>query len=287
VKPDWLKIKPPNTERFNDIKKMIGSLSLHTVCQEAHCPNMSECWSRGNYTFMIMGDLCTRACKFCAVRTGYPKKLLDKDEPEKLVRAIKQTNLSYITLTSVDRDDLDDGGASHFAACIRKIKGECDVMVEALIPDFRGDEIALKRVAESMPDVIAHNIETVERLQKIRDPRANYTQSLKVLENIKKLDRHIYTKSSIMLGLGETEEEVICAMKDLIKRGVDIFTLGQYLKPKNKSLDVKEYISPETFKFYESIGRSLGFSYTLSGPFVRSSYLAAEAFTAKEVRNAV
>jgi lipoyl synthase len=287
VKPDWLKIKPPESGTFSDIKKIITALNLHTVCQEAHCPNMSECWSKGNYTFIIMGDVCTRACKFCAVKTGYPKKLLDKGEPEKLVKAIKQTDLSYITLTSVDRDDIDDGGASHFAACIRKIKEECNVMVEALIPDFRGDKNALKTVVDSKPDVIAHNIETVERLQKIRDPRAGYLQSLKVLENIKKLDRHIYTKSSIMLGLGETKEEVICAMKDLIKRGVDIFTLGQYLKPKNKSLEVKEYITPEMFKFYEATGRSLGFSYTLSGPFVRSSYLAAEAFMRKEVRNAV
>lgn len=279
-KPEWLKIKPP-AGKYDNVDQIVKQHGLFTVCQEAHCPNMSECWSGGTATFMIMGDVCTRACKFCAVKTGNPMKRLDKDEPKKLAAALKQLKIfDYVVITSVDRDDLPDQGASHFANCIEEIKKQIpEIIVEVLIPDFRGSIELLKRIIDANPDVIAHNIETVERLQrKARDVRANYSQSLSILENIKKINNNIYTKTSIMLGLGETDKEVIRAMEDLRKINVDIITFGQYLRPSSRHLPVNEYVKPEKFKYFEQKALELGFLYCASGPFVRSSYKAGELF---------
>ncbi len=278
-KPKWLKIRPP-TEKFSSIKHTVSKYGLNTVCQEAHCPNMSECWSCGTATFMIMGDTCTRGCRFCAVKTGRPDKL-NPFEPKKLAKAIKEMDIfDYIVITSVDRDDLPDQGAEHFAKCIKEVKKEVQgIMVEVLIPDFQGNPKLLQKIIDAKPDVIGHNVETVESLQrKVRDIRANYKQSLAVLENIKKLSEGIYSKSSLMLGLGEKEEEIIKTMKDLRKIDVDIITFGQYLKPKNKKLDVKEFIKPEKFKYYQELAENMGFLYCASGPFIRSSYKAGELF---------
>jgi len=270
------------------IKGLKEGLELHTVCEEAHCPNICECWGGGTATFMVMGDLCTRHCRFCAVKSGRPNGYLDPLEPVKLAYAIRRMNLRYVVVTSVDRDDLEDGGASHFAACIREIRRlNPSIYVEVLIPDFRGDVEALKRVVEARPNVVAHNIETVRRLTPIvRDPRAGYDQSLAVLENIKELDGGIYTKSSIMVGLGETKEEVVSAMRDLREVGVDFLTIGQYLQPSKGHIPVKEYVHPDVFEEYRLIGESLGFKYVASGPLVRSSYKAGEYFIVKNLATA-
>lgn len=228
---------------------------------------------------MILGDTCTRACKFCAVKTAFPAKQLDKDEPKKLANLLKKWKLDYIVITSVDRDDLIDQGSNHFADCIKEIKNENNIIIEVLIPDFKGQKELIQNVIDAKPDVIGHNIETVRRLQKsVRDPRANYEQSLKVLKYVKDIDNKIFTKSSIMLGLGETEKEVIKTMKDLREINVDFLTLGQYLRPSLKHIEVKEYLSPEKFNYYKKVGKELGFLYVASGPFVRSSYKAGEFF---------
>ncbi|PSO07213.1 lipoyl synthase [Candidatus Marsarchaeota G2 archaeon BE_D] len=288
LKPEWLKIRPPSGEKYIMIKGLKEGLELHTVCEEAHCPNICECWGGGTATFMVMGDLCTRHCRFCAVKSGRPNGYLDPLEPVKLAYAIRRMNLRYVVVTSVDRDDLEDGGASHFAACIREIRRlNPSIYVEVLIPDFRGDVEALKRVVEARPNVVAHNIETVRRLTPIvRDPRAGYDQSLAVLENIKELDGGIYTKSSIMVGLGETKEEVVSAMRDLREVGVDFLTIGQYLQPSKGHIPVKEYVHPDVFEEYRLIGESLGFKYVASGPLVRSSYKAGEYFIMKNLATA-
>ena len=288
LKPEWLKIRPPSGEKYLMIKGLKEGLELHTVCEEAHCPNIYECWGGGTATFMVMGDLCTRHCRFCAVKSGRPNGYLDPLEPVKLAYAIRRMNLRYVVVTSVDRDDLEDGGASHFAACIREIRRlNPSIYIEVLIPDFRDDVEALKRVVEARPHVVAHNIETVRRLTPaVRDPRAGYDQSLAVLENIKKLDGGIYTKSSIMLGLGETKEEVVSAMKDLRGVGVDFLTIGQYLQPSKGHIPVKEYVHPDVFEEYRLIGESLGFKYVASGPLVRSSYKAGEYFIVKNLATA-
>ena len=285
-KPQWLKIKISTNDNFSSIKITLNQHSLHTVCESAHCPNISECWNGGTATFMLMGDVCTRGCKFCAVKTGNPMKQLDAEEPKKLAKALAEIKLfDYVVLTSVNRDDLEDGGASHFAECIREIKKEYpEMIVEVLIPDFEGDAEALRKIIDAKPNVIAHNIETIERLQsKVRDARANYRQSLEVLNNVKKLNPKIYTKSSIMLGLGETDEEVVQAMKDLRKINVDILTIGQYLRPTEWHLAVMQYVPPEKFEYFRQNALELGFLFCASGPFVRSSYRAGEMF----VRNVI
>jgi len=280
-KPEWLKIKLITTDNFTNIKNTIKNYNLHTVCESAHCPNISECWNTGTATFMLMGDTCTRACKFCAVKTGNPMKNLDAEEPKNLAKALAEIRLfNYAVLTSVNRDDLADGGASHFAECIKEVKKAYpEIIVEVLIPDFRGDIGALKKIVEAKPEVIAHNIETVERLQrKVRDVRANYNQSLSVLENVKKFNSKIYTKSSIMVGLGETEEEVMQSMKDLRMIKVDILTIGQYLRPSDWHIPISEFIPPEKFEYFKQKALELGFLFCASGPFVRSSYKAGELF---------
>ncbi|MBI2581163.1 lipoyl synthase [Candidatus Woesearchaeota archaeon] len=285
-KPGWLKIRPP-TETFSELKGLVAHFGMHTVCQEAHCPNMSECWSGGTATFMVLGDTCTRGCKFCSVKTGNPKGIVNSEEPFMLAQCVREMNglggsnrIDYIVITSVDRDELPDQGAGHFASCVREVKAAVPgIMVEVLTPDFRGSNECVRTVVEAGPDVFGHNIETVRRLQRnVRDPRAGYGQSLSVLAAVKGMNPGIFTKSSIMLGLGETEEEVIMAMNDLLAVGVDILTLGQYLRPSSWHLPVSEYVSPEKFNKLKLAGERLGFKYVAAGPFVRSSYRAGELF---------
>lgn len=278
-KPDWLKIKPGRGEAFAGVSRTVRDLGIVTVCQEAHCPNLAECWTKGTATFMVLGDTCTRGCRFCAVKTGFRGQVVDENEPAKIAAAVKAWGLKYVVITSVDRDDLPDQGASHFAECIRAVKTQKpDVLVEVLTPDFRGDLDAIKTVVAAGPDVFAHNIETVRRLQKsVRDPRAGYEQSLCVLEAAKKAGA-LYTKSSIMLGLGENQDEVLQALDDLRNAGVDVVTFGQYLRPSLRQLPVHEYVAPEQFEAYRKMAESMGFLYCASGPFVRSSYHAGELF---------
>ncbi|MBE8162686.1 MAG: lipoyl synthase [Bdellovibrionaceae bacterium] len=279
-KPNWLKVPIPSGERFSNIKKLAGSLSLATVCQEARCPNIGECWQEGTATFMVMGDTCTRGCRFCSVKTGNPKGVLDQQEPQKLAYAIQSMGLNYVVVTSVDRDDLNDGGAQHFANCITETKAlNPKTLVEVLTSDFAGFENSLKTVLQARPDVYAHNVETVERLQSaVRDPRANYKQSLQALKFAAKFNKGQFTKSSIMLGLGETDEEVLQTLKDLKAVGCQFVTLGQYLQPAKHKLSVQEYVSVEKFNHWKSVAEDMGFLYAASGPLVRSSYRAGEFF---------
>lgn len=275
-KPGWLKIRPPSGTKFHDIKKIIEDLNLNTVCTGARCPNVGECWSRGTATFMILGSICTRNCRFCAVKKGKEGEPLDPGEPGRIAQAVEKMGLKYVVLTSVDRDDLSDCGAGHFARCIEAIKNlSAGILVEVLIPDFQGNEVLLQKIMGAHPDVVGHNIETVKELQAlVRDKRAGYELSLEVLTKLKQLSSSIHLKTSLMLGLGETEEMVQRAMDDLVNAGVDILTLGQYLRPSEKQLEVKEYISPEKFAFYKDIASRKGFISVASGPFVRSSYMA-------------
>lgn len=279
-KPKFLKIKysPPNA-RYTAIRKSSAGLNLATVCAEAMCPNINECWGSGTATFMIMGDTCTRACKFCNVNHGKPGEL-DVQEPKKLADTIEKMGLDYAVITSVDRDDLPDLGSAHFARCIKTLRARLPkLLVEILAPDFQGKTELIKRVVESGARVFGHNLETVKRLQKTaRDHRANYQQSLDVLEYAKKVAPKIFTKSSLMVGLGETPAEVATAMRDLRSKEVDFLTIGQYLRPTAWNLPVVKYITPAQFKKYEQIGLKMGFKYVASGPFVRSSYRAGELY---------
>lgn len=275
----------PSGENYVSIKQTLASLELHTVCEEARCPNIGECWGGGTATIMIMGDICTRGCKFCSVASGRPR-YLDPGEPERVAKAIKNWGLRYVVITSVCRDDLPDEGAEHIAKTIKAIKMQCpETIVEPLIPDFEGNYDAINKVADAGPEVISHNIETVARLSPmVRDPRASYEQSLHVLEMIKSINCRIYTKSSIMVGLGESEEEVMQTVRDLRLARVDIITIGQYLQPTSRHLPVKEYIAPEKFDSYRENSEKLGFEYVVAGPLVRSSYRAGELFIEKVVR---
>ena len=279
-KPVWLRVRAPSGENYTNVKQSLRSLELHTVCEEASCPNISECWGTGTATIMIMGDICTRGCRFCAVTSGKSVALLDAGEPERVAKAIKEWGLRYVVITSVCRDDLEDGGAEHIAKTIKAIKLQCPkINVESLIPDFRGNVNSVKKIVNSQPRVISHNIETVIRLvPKVRDARASYEQSLWLLKKIKYMDSMIYTKSSIMLGLGETEEEIIQTIRDLRSVGVNILTMGQYLQPTPKHLPVIKYITPEKFNWLREIAEQMGFVYVAAGPLVRSSYRAAEFF---------
>jgi len=281
-KPAWLRVRTPAGENYTKVKQSLRYLNLHTVCEEARCPNISECWGAGTATIMIMGDICSRGCRFCAVNSGKPV-LLDTGEPERVAKAIKEWGLRYVVITSVCRDDLEDGGAEHIAKTIKAIKLLCPtIIVESLIPDFRADDGSIIKIVKSDPEVISHNIETVPRLTpKVRDARASYEQSLLVLKKIKEINSLIYTKSSIMLGLGESEEEVIQTMKDLRSVGVSILTIGQYLQPTPKHLSLIEFIAPEKFNWFREIAEGMGFVYVVSGPLVRSSYRAEEFFLEK------
>lgn len=279
-KPDWLRVKAPGGENYVRIKELLGDLKLATVCQEARCPNMGECWSGGTATFMLMGEVCTRGCRFCNVKTGNPKGKIDPLEPEKVAHSIAQMGLKYAVITSVDRDDLPDQGADHFARTIITVKSlQPDLIVEVLTPDFRGQEDLINLLVKAQPDVFAHNIETVESLTpRVRDPRATYNQSMKVLEYVKQVDSSRFTKSSIMLGLGEQDEEILKTLHDLRSVGCDVVTFGQYLQPSKRHLKVVDYVSPEKFDYWQKVAEDLGFLYVASGPLVRSSYRAGEFF---------
>ncbi len=286
-KPEWLKVKIPSGTKYSSIKKLFTNLNLSTVCEEANCPNIGECWSGGTATIMLMGDVCTRGCRFCNVKTGNPKAWLDEKEPEKVALTVSKLNLKYIVLTSVDRDDLPDEGAGHFSKTISYIKHKSpDLLVEVLTPDFSGRKDCLKTVLLAQPDVFAHNIETVERLTpRVRDPRSTYKQSLGVLDTVKKESPSLYTKSSIMLGLGETNVEIKETLKDLRTVGCDIITFGQYLRPRKRHLPVERYVSPQEFKDWKILAEDMGFLYCASGPLVRSSYKAGEFFMESLIRN--
>jgi lipoic acid synthetase len=274
IKPRWLAVRPPTGEKFQALQKALHDHGLNTVCQSANCPNVGECWSSGTATFMIMGSICTRNCRFCAVKKGSIGEPLDTLEPERIAAVVKKIDLKHVILTSVDRDDLIDGGAEHFAHCIRALKDlNRNISIEALIPDFQGDIQSLEKIVEAGPDIIAHNIETTEEFQAlVRDRRAEYHLSLEVLKYIKQMSASILTKSSLMLGLGETEEMIIRTMHDLKNAGVDIITLGQYLRPTKHHLEVKEYLHPDIFVYYKRKAQNMGFLFVVSGPLVRSSY---------------
>lgn len=283
-KPEWLKIRPPAGENYLHIKGLLRERKLSTVCEEAHCPNVAECWSSGTATFMLGSDTCTRACRFCAVKTARRPPPLDPDEPVKVAESIALMGLHYVVITSVDRDDLEDQASGHFAKTFSEIKRrDPNLIIEALMPDFRGDVDCVHSIVDSGIDVYAHNIETVKRLQaRVRDPRAGYVQSIGTLVEAKKhaqaQGRTLYTKSSIMLGLGETREELREAYRDLREAGVDVLTLGQYLRPSMEHLPVEQYFSPKEFNEFADEARSFGFLYVAAGPMVRSSYRAAELF---------
>lgn len=274
IKPRWLTVRPPTGEKFQALQKALSDHGLNTVCQSANCPNVGECWSSGTATFMIMGSVCSRNCRFCAVKKGIIGEPLDTSEPERIAAAVEKIGLKHVILTSVDRDDLIDGGAGHFANCIRAIKDlNMNISIEALIPDFQGDIRYLEKIARASPDIIAHNIETTEEFQTLaRDKRAGYSLSLEVLKHIKQISSSIYTKSSLMLGLGETEEMILRTMNDLKNAGVDIITLGQYLRPTKYQMEVKEYLPPDMFAYYKRKAQDMGFLLVVSGPLVRSSY---------------
>jgi len=286
TKPDWVRAKAPSGATLVRLKEIVRKYSLHTVCEEAHCPNVGECWGAGTATFMIMGEVCTRACRFCNVKSGRPNGHLDSNEPANVARAAKQLGLKYVVITSVDRDDLSDLGASHFARTITAIRTLApDAHIEALIPDFGGNLAEIRTVVQAAPDVIGHNLETTERLTpKVRDPRASYGTSLKVLWQVKQLSPEIFTKSSLMLGLGEREDDVLQTLRDLRTVDTDFLTLGQYLRPSPRNLPVAEYVPPAKFEYYRSVAEQLGFRYVASGPLVRSSYRAAEFYVSKPIK---
>jgi lipoic acid synthetase len=279
-------VRAPGGESYRGIKDLLRGLTLHTVCEEARCPNVGECWGGGTATVMLMGDTCTRGCRFCAVKTGNPRGVLDPAEPYNTAVALERLGLHYVVLTSVDRDDLADGGAGHFGATVRHIKQRTPEMtVEVLIPDFKGDLAGLRTLLGGRPDVVAHNLETVRRLTpQVRDRRATYEQSLDVLAALKRIQPDLYTKTSLMVGLGETPHEVREAMVDARSVGVDVLTVGQYLRPSEKYLPVAEYVTPQQFEAYREMGEALGFMYVASGPLVRSSYRAGEFFLEGQVR---
>lgn len=286
-KPDWLKVYMSTDRGFHKVYKLINNLGLNTICRSARCPNIYECWSSKTATFMILGDTCTRNCRFCNVKKGNPHGYIDREEVDKLLRAIEILDLNYVVITSVDRDDLADGGASQYSRTIRAIRNKFpNVIIEVLTPDFLGDEDSIKMVLNAGPHVFAHNIETVRRLTPlVRDRRASYEQSLSILRYAKEYSPKVITKSSILLGFGERADEVIEAMTDLRDAGVDILTIGQYLQPSPKHYQVREFITPDRFEYYESMGYELGFRLVVSGPLVRSSYRAAEYYLGNAINH--
>ena len=275
MKPDWLKVKIPSSEGYNRIKSIIGD--AHTICEEAKCPNIGECWDKGTATFLIMGNVCTRDCKYCNVKAGVPAKV-DFREPEKIAAIVKKLGLKYVVITSVSRDDLADGGARTFKETVKAIRKVSKAKIEILTPDFKGDTGAIRSALSSEPDVFGHNIETVERLFPLMRPQADYKRSMIFLKRIKEIDPKQITKSGLMIGLGETKEEIIKTMRTLKMIKVDIITIGQYLQPRPDLTEVKKYYTPEEFLEFKRIGMEMGFMHVESGPLVRSSYHAEEAF---------
>ena len=284
-KPDWLRIRIKGGATYEKVQGIVHEHGLATVCEEAKCPNMSECWSSGTATIMLMGDVCTRACRFCAVNTGNPRGWLDPEEPVKTARSVDLMGLRYVVLTSVNRDDLDDGGAGHYAACVRAVKERNpDTAVEALTPDFLGVLSDVETVVDAGIEVFAQNIETVRRLtHPVRDPRAGYQQTLDVLAHAKAYRPDVLTKTSLMLGLGETEAEILECMDELLAAGVDILTFGQYLQPTAHHYPIERYVSPEEFEQYRQWGLEKGFLEVVSGVFVRSSYRAEQVLEKNNV----
>ena len=278
-KPSWLRVKAEFNPNFHKVKNQVSEKRLNTVCEEAHCPNISECWSAGTATFMLMGSVCTRACKFCSVDTGNPKGWLDHDEPMNTAKAVQKMGLKYVVLTSVNRDDLPDGGAQHFANTVKLIKElNPKTAVEALTPDFKGLKSSIDTLVNCGLEVFAQNIETVERLtHQVRDIRAGYQQTLDVLSESKKINPDVLTKTSIIVGLGETDSEIEKTMDDLIKHNVDILTIGQYLRPTLNHHPIERWVTPEEFEKYREVGLKKGFLEVMSGPMVRSSYRAERA----------
>jgi lipoyl synthase len=275
-KPEWIKVRLPSNPVFFSTKALISDLRLHTVCESAQCPNRWECWSQGTATVMIAGERCTRACGFCAVSTAKPFAL-EPDEPERVAEAVRRLGLKHVVITAVARDDLADGGATHFANTILAVRAvQKEIVVEVLVPDFNGKETSIQAVLTAQPDIFNHNLETVERLTPVVRSRAKYRQSLQVLRRAKQLDPDVVTKSGIMLGLGETENELFQALDDLREAGAQVLTMGQYLRPTPNHLPVIEYVTPQTFQFYREIALNKGFDYVASGPLVRSSYHAAD-----------
>ncbi|HDX8343890.1 TPA: lipoyl synthase [Aeromonas dhakensis] len=285
-KPDWMRIKlPPSSQKIEHIKSTLRKNKLHSVCEEASCPNLAECFNHGTATFMIMGAICTRRCPFCDVAHGRPLAL-DPEEPKKLALTIKEMNLKYVVITSVDRDDLRDGGAQHFADCIKQIREHSpQTRIEILTPDFRGRmEQALEVFRETPPDVFNHNLETAPRMYRVARPGADYKWSLELLRRIKEMHPHVPTKSGVMMGLGETNEEIVQVLKDLREHGVNMLTLGQYLQPSRHHLPVKRYVPPAEFDELKDVAMELGFSHAACGPFVRSSYHADLQAKGEEVK---
>jgi lipoic acid synthetase len=284
-KPDWLRIRVRGGATYEKVQGIVREHKLATVCEEAKCPNMSECWSSGTATIMLMGDVCTRACRFCAVNTGNPRGWLDLDEPEHTATSVQLMQLKYVVLTSVNRDDLDDGGAGHYAACVRRVKElNPETAVEALTPDFLGVLADVETVLDSGIEVFAQNVETVQRLtHPVRDPRASYEQTLAVLAHAKQYRPDVLTKTSLMLGLGETEQEILACMDDLREARVDIVTFGQYLQPTANHYPIDRYVTPAEFEQYRQWGLDKGFLEVVSGVFVRSSYRAEQVLQKNNV----
>ncbi len=285
-KPAWLKVRAPGGETYNQLKGTFRQLDLHTVCEEARCPNVGECWSEGTATIMLLGDTCTRGCRFCAVTTGNPRGAVDSREPEHVARAIARLGLQYVVITMVDRDDLLDGGATHVAKTVTRLHElRPDILIETLLGDFDGHTDYIDIAIDGRPDVYAHNIEVVRRLQRsIRDVRCSYEKSLMVLKRAKERDAKMITKSSIMVGIGETDDEVLETLQDLRDVGVDLVTLGQYLRPTPKHVAVDRYVDPDAFARYADAANRMGFAYVASAPLVRSSYKAAEVFVRSILR---
>ncbi len=287
-KPDWIRVKAPGSPVYNETRRIIRDNNLHTVCEEAGCPNIGECWSKRHATMMIMGDTCTRACAFCNVRTGQPDPL-DPDEPENVARAVERLGLKHVVITSVDRDDLDDGGAGHFSAVISAIRNRSpETTIEVLTPDFLRKDGAIDTVIDARPDVFNHNLETVPSLYLSIRPGARYFHSLRLLQQVKERDPSMFTKSGIMVGLGEERHEVLQVMDDLRSAGVDFLTIGQYLQPTRKHAAVDRFVTPDEFKSYERMAYGKGFLLVSSSPLTRSSYHADEDFQRlRDARNAV
>jgi lipoic acid synthetase len=285
MKPPWLRVRAPGGDRYHELKQTFRELNLFTVCEEAHCPNVGECWREGTATVMLLGDVCTRGCRFCAVTTGRPG-IVDQREPEHVAQAIGTMALQYVVLTMVDRDDLPDGGAGHVAKTVSRLKElRSDLLVETLVGDFQGDEGHIDTVVDAAPDVFAHNIEVVRRIsRRIRDVRCGYDRSLAVLRRAKERAPGGVTKSSVMVGIGETDSEIIETLHDLRDAGVDIVTLGQYLRPTPKHHEVDRFVSPDVFEELAVQARAMGFRYVAAGPLVRSSYKAAEVFVRSILR---
>lgn len=276
-KPEWLRIGKMDREKVREVQQILRKLGLHTVCEESMCPNIGKCFEKKTATFLVMGDICTRDCKFCDINFGRPNPL-DSEEPDHIVEAAKKLGLKHVVITSVTRDDLKDGGAAHFAGITRKLREyNNDLIIELLIPDLKGKEVDIRTVIESKPDIINHNVEVVPRLFRKVTPQASYETSLNLLKLVKEMNPKIFTKSGLMVGLGETKEEVIEVMKDLRNVDCDILTIGQYLKPPSSDLEIEEFVHPDLFKQYEEKAYELGFQFVASAPFVRSSFNAEEA----------